>query len=583
MTAVTRRPSPEALISLVLLAAVCGAFGRALQAGFVFWDDDVEIYANPHLKGITPETLRWMFFGTGYVVRYQPLTWLTWELVYEVFGRNPMGYHLASLLFHCMNTGLVFLLIRKLMLLIQTEKLSDAKRNYLLVCAGLGTLFWAIHPFLVEAVAWASAFLHCQALFFLLIAALCYLEAASRPASDRWRKLLYWISVGSFAASLLSYPIGLGFVLIVIVLDFYPLKRLPGSWRDTAARRVWLEKLPFVGVAGLVLGITLLLRFNTSGHWPRPVSLGEFGVLARTMQALYIWAYYFWRPWYPVDLTPYYTTLLTVVPTEPRFLFSAALVIGLTAWLALRRRKWPGPLALWLCHLILLVPVLGLTEQPHFPSDRYSFIVGITWSVLLTAGLMKYGQLARLRLVSAGAAVVILCGLGTLSYQQTGIWQNSVVLHQHMIRLLGNHPRRLWPYLRLGNVYMEQGNDEQAAECFRRVLEIDPASQEGNWYLATALHRQGKLEEAITRYRRALSLNPDNFRAHNNLGLALAKQGKMDEAVAQWLEAVRIEPGRVNVHRNLARALTELGRIDEAKQQEVEAARLELQQNKEAQ
>ena len=271
------------------------------------------------------------------------------------------------------------------------------------------------------------------------------------------------------------------------------------------------------------------------------------------------------------------------MPTEPRFLFSAALVIGLTAWLALRRRKWPGPLALWLCHLILLVPVLGLTEQPHFPSDRYSFIVGITWSVLLAAGLVKYGQSARLCLVSASAAGVILCGLGMLSYQQTGIWQNSVVLHQHMIRLLGNHPRRLWPYLRLGNVYMEQGNDEQAAECFRRVLEIDPASQEGNWYLATALHRQGKLEEAITRYRRALSLNPDNFRAHNNLGLALAKQGKMDEAVAQWLEAVRIEPGRVNVHRNLARALTELGRIDEAKRHEVEAGRLELQQNKEAQ
>src|SRR5207245_7488261 len=122
---------------------------------------------------------------------------------------------------------------------------------------GLGALLWARPPLRDEVVAWPSAFLHCQALLFLLVAALCYLEAATREPPDRNRKLFFWISVGSFAVSLLSYPIGLGFVVILVVMDFYPLKRVTGSWWNAAARRVWLEKLPFVGVALLVLGITL--------------------------------------------------------------------------------------------------------------------------------------------------------------------------------------------------------------------------------------------------------------------------------------------------------------------------------------
>src|SRR6266567_7536855 len=164
-----RRYQSESLILVILMVVTATVFGRVLEAEFVLWDDDVEIYANPHLKGINPETLRWMFFETGYVARYQPLTWLTWSLIYEMFGLRAIGYHLASLLVHCVNTGAVFLLVRKLLLVLQSGELDRAKHNYLLCCAGLGALVWALHPLRVEPVAWVSAFLHCQALMFILI------------------------------------------------------------------------------------------------------------------------------------------------------------------------------------------------------------------------------------------------------------------------------------------------------------------------------------------------------------------------------------------------------------------------------
>src|SRR5437016_2222837 len=337
-----RRYLSESLIVFGLLLLTAFVYWPALENDFVYWDDDVEIYANPHLKGVTPQTLHWMFLETGYVVRYQPLTWLTWEIIYELFGLKASGYHLASLLFHCANTALVFLLIRRLLLLVQTKELNRPKYNYLLVCAGLGTLLWALHPLRVEVVAWVSAFLHCQALLFLLAAALCYLESVSREPADRLRKFFYWASVGSFAASLLSYPIGLGFVVILVVSDFYPLKRFSGSWWNAAARRVWLEKLPFVAVACLVLGFTLLLRFNTSRQWRPPVSLADFSVFHRLMQGCYVWAYYLWKPWVPFNLSPVYTTLGSFAPWSPPFGFILSLILALSGVLAWKRKRWPG-------------------------------------------------------------------------------------------------------------------------------------------------------------------------------------------------------------------------------------------------
>src|SRR5688572_27143669 len=112
MTALTRRLfSLSSLSAALVMLMTAAVYWRVLASDFVYWDDDVEIYANPHLKGISPESLRWMFFETGYVVRYQPLTWLTWSILYELFQLRPIGYHLASWLVHCFNAGLVFVLI----------------------------------------------------------------------------------------------------------------------------------------------------------------------------------------------------------------------------------------------------------------------------------------------------------------------------------------------------------------------------------------------------------------------------------------------------------------------------------------
>ena len=559
-----RRYLSESLIVFGLLLLTAFVYWPVLENDFVYWDDNVEIYANPHLKGITAEALRWMFCDTGYVVRYQPLAWLTWSIVYELFGRQPIGYHLASLLFHCLNTGLVFLLIRKLLLLVQPEGLSRPKYNYLLVCAGLGTLLWALHPLRVETVAWASAFLHCQALLFLLAAGLCYLEAAEPEPTDRRRRVFYWVSVGSFAVSLLSYPIGLAFVVIIVVLDFYPLKRLTGLWWQPAARQVWLEKLPFAVVACLVLGITLLLRFNTSSQWARPVTLAQFGMLSRIMQAGYVWAFYLWKPWVPFHLSPVYTTLVSFNPASAPFLLSLALVVGMSVLLAWRRQQWPAALALWVCHLVWLVPVLGLTEQPHYANDRYSLVTGIFLSILCAAVLLELWEQRVRRALGLGMVVLATAFLAGLSARQIGIWRNSLTLFEYMIARLGNDPYRADIYWRLGVVQMEKGAQEKALESFNRSLEINPDDFYVHRLVASHYYKLGRFEEARNHYEAALRGDPRNAELLNGLGAVVCAQGDWVKASEYFSHALQLNPNLSSANFNMGLALANLGKKEEA-------------------
>src|ERR1700691_4098460 len=93
---------------LGLLALVGVVFHPVLRGEFLLWDDDLNIFRNPHLHGLGAEQLKWMFTDSSYLWRYQPLCWFTWAVINQFFGLEPFYYHLAMLLFHAVNSALVF-------------------------------------------------------------------------------------------------------------------------------------------------------------------------------------------------------------------------------------------------------------------------------------------------------------------------------------------------------------------------------------------------------------------------------------------------------------------------------------------
>jgi hypothetical protein len=365
----------------------------------------------------------------------------------------------------------------------------------------------------------------------------------------------YWASVAAYAASLFSYPIALCFAVPLVVLDFYPLRRFQtGSqrwWWTVAARRVWLEKLPFVLLAFLVVTITLWARLHLTRGWIEAASLAEFGVAERVMQAFYIWAYYAWKPWWPFHLSPVYTTLLEFKPGDFVFVLSAMLVIVLTLALWQRRRDWPALAALWACHLSLLVPVLGLTEHPHYANDRYSYLVAILWSIALAAGLLQVREQRGRFALGVAACLGWAAVCGGLSVRQTRIWQNSVVLFRYMVERLGNDPYSADAHWRLAMVYAEQNKAEEAQEHYVAALKIAPNFAEPHYHWGLLLERQGKVDAALEQYAATLSLKPDFIDAHLRLGFLFAEQGRREEAIRHLEHALRLDPGLVEVRRKL--------------------------------
>ena len=563
-------------IGITLFIIVGCVFLPSLWNDFVQWDDDSTVYQNPHLTGLSMQTLRWMFTDLRYVWRYTPLAWLTREIIYDFQGPAPFGYHLVSVVVHALNAVWLFLLIRKLLPMVLPAESKSAPNASLPACAALGALLWAVHPLRVEPVVWASGYLHCQSGFFMLLSLWLYLEAVTAPGT-RAKPWYYWLSVLSYLASLFSFPTTLGLVPLLVILDVYPLRRFgrgPGRWWNAAAFRIWLEKVPFAALAFLAVGIGLLARFNPPPDWPQPVSLDQFSPFARLMQACYVWGYNLWKPWVPFGLSPVYTALVEFNPMDWPFCLSAALVAGVTVLLICKWRQWPWALALWAAYLVLLVPVLGLTEHPHYPSDRYSYIPSLLWSVLLSAGLLGLRKKPKLFAGGAVFLIVVIALLAALSIRQTRNWRNSVSLFNHIIAELGNDPYRADIHWRLGKVYAAQKRLDDAINQYQESLRLKPNSTDTRNNLGIALGMKGQLDEAIRQFQEAVRLKPDYADARCNLGLALAMKGQTDEAIVQYREAIRLTPDHANAHYNLGLTLAAKGQADEATRQLQEALRL---------
>jgi hypothetical protein len=528
-------------------AAVClvawFVFHNSTGGGMLQWDDDKNIEANVHLRALSGENLRWMFTDSSYIRRYVPLGWLALAVDYRIFGPGPRSFHALNLILHCADSGLVFLLVLKFLRILPESRPRSHGRAALLAAAA-GALLWAVHPLRVEAVARASG-TYCQAAFFLLLSLLAYLESADPGRSPAARRLLVGGSVLAFAMSLTTYPLALGYPVVLVILDLLVLGRIGsggGGWWSPASRRAWIGKIPYFAVAAAVMAATVAARFQAHGTWEPPPTLAQFGVGSRILQAGYVWAYYVWKPIVPFNLSPVYTALVWFNPADPKFAASLALVSAITAVLVWKRRTWPKTLALWLCHLVLLVPVLGLTEHPHYANDRYSYLAAIPVAVALAAVLVRMGRSRVARALAMAGAFALVAACGAASAAQVGIWRDNETLFRTMLARLGPDPYRADILRRLGRYYRSVGRQAEAVAAFQEAVRASPGWAIGHYELGSMLVETGEPSRGISEFQEALRISPGMQDARYALANALFAAGRIPEAEAVIVELIRRSP-----------------------------------------
>jgi protein O-mannosyl-transferase len=547
-----------------------------LQNGFVNWDDESFLVANPNYRGFGWQQFRWMF-TTCYLSSCMPLTWMTYSLDYVFWGMNPFGYHLSSLLIHAANAVLFyFVSLRLLRLSVSSSNVSW--QLPIRLAAGFAALFFSLHPLQVEVVAWATGREMAVAGFFFFLTLLCYLKAAENESdgAPHWR----WMGAAwlFYAMSLLGKEVALTLPFALLVLDVYPLRRLGGKqgrWFGPQVRRVWWEKVPFL-LLTVGAGVRAVLgKEGTGAVYP----LAGYGLLPRVAQVLYSLAFYPRKTLLPLNLSPLYPLHGFTGIWELQWLLSGVLVLLLSAGFFFARRRWPSGLAAWVFYALLLMPVSGiLTFGPQLVADRFSYLPSLGWAVLLGAGLFYCWQLwlnrridVKTLILTHSSAALLLAGLGFLTWQQIRIWQNSERLWRHALAL---DEKSSFGHNNLGLALAQRGVFAEAIEEFRKAVEIDPAFVEAQTNLGNFLAQRGSPEEAISHLRQALAIDPAFANAHNTLGNILADRGESDKAIEHFRQALQTNPKSAMTYYNLGRALAKRGDLKEATENYRTAAEL---------
>ena len=256
------------------------AHWHGLWGQFVDWDDITHVTKNIAIRALTPEHWQMMFTGT-IAKLYIPFTWLSFAVDYQIWGRDPFGYHLTNLVLHVANTLLVFLLVRRLL---------AGRNSQPELVALLTAVLFGVHPLRVESVAWVTERKDVLFAFFYLLAIGAYLRWITKN-----KRSAYWFCFGCFIAATLSKATAVTLPVVLLLLDYF--------W---ARRAAWPEKNPFFAVSVIIGAVTFVAQ--AAGVGETLPNAEVIPIFARVGLVGYSALFYIRKFFWPFHLTAVYPT-----------------------------------------------------------------------------------------------------------------------------------------------------------------------------------------------------------------------------------------------------------------------------------
>ena len=558
-----------AWIAFALFILACIVYSPTLKNGFV-WDDYGYITANTTIRSLGTRSLYTMFTVRN-MGNWHPLTSLSHALDYASWGLDPFGYHLTNSIFHGLNTVLLFLLVIQLLV-------KASKANYMatapakslqvitkyLIAAGITALLFALHPLQVESVAWIAERKNLLCTFFVLLTFHWYLMYVS--AVHRMHRWMWFVGgLLLFLFALMSKPMAVTLPVLLLIFDYYPLKRIKLSLRENFY--VIFEKVPFFLLSIVDSIITVVVQQNAGSL----KSLEHFHLGARILNAMRTLIFYLEKTIIPVALVPYYPLPGTAAWSDARSLLSGVLIVILTGfcvWMAKKRKHLC--LAAWLFYVVALIPMIGIIQVgDQAAADRYTYLSNM--SIYLLVGIGTLWVFEKISLtnhknmlggVFCFTIAVVFLLLGSITLNQIKIWRSPESLWQYVV---SKYPTSVaFSHYNLGIAFFDQGKIDEAISSYKRTLTINPQHEKAHFSLGYAYLKKGMLDESIPEFKRALTRNPKYAEAHYALGSVYDTKGLSDEALFEYKRAVTIKPRYAEVHYKLGALYQKKGEFDKA-------------------
>jgi len=518
---VARSPSPPSTLNWRRDGSVCA--GLLLLIGLAFWpvarneflhyDDDDYVVENEYVnEGLTLHGVC-QALTLVRAANWHPLTWISHMVDCQLFGLQPAGHHLMNLAFHAANSILLYLVLLRMTRAAWPSAAAAA--------------VFAVHPLHVESVAWVAERKDVLSTFFGLAALWAWLSYVARPGVVR-----YLVVMLSYAASLMSKPMLVTLPCLLLLLDWWPLRRLRAG---ISLSKLLLEKLPLAIMAAA--SCWKAIEAQSGGH--AVVPLGRLPVVDRLANIALAYCGYLEKLFVPRGLAPIYP--LPKRPDYPAAIACWVLLVAVTGILLSLARRRPYLAVGWLWYLGLLVPVIGLVHVgQQSMADRYTYLplVGIiilfAWSA---ADLLARWPWLRRPMVALAAVVLTACCL--LTNAQTRLWASTKTLFTHTVAVTGDNPVAL---TNLGLAAMNEERYDDAEHALRKALQLDPTEIDAWGNLANLFRKLKKYDAALAAYAEVDRYCRDNPRCYFQMGKTLEEKGSAARAESCYQKAVTLEP-----------------------------------------
>jgi Tfp pilus assembly protein PilF len=357
----------------------------------------------------------------------------------------------------------------------------------------------------------------------------------------------------TFSLGLMSKPVVVTLPAVLLLIDYWPLKRL--NW--SAVR----EKIPLMALS--IAGMVLTVAAQREGG---AVLIDPIPLFERVANAIVSYVQYLVLTVWPVNLSPWYShPSLEGPPISPMYLVgTAAFLVGLTALLLHKNvRKSLLPVG-WFWYLGTLVPMIGIVQVGRQGmADRYTYIPHIGLMILLVWGIaaLPIWKSSRVRFIGFAVVAGITITLTTLSWRQTAVWQNNFNLWRYTTE---RSPYSFIAHQALGLTYRKMARNDEAILALEKASALRPENSSVHSMLGDLLTKEKIYDEALLHYEEAAALDPDSAMNQNKLGLALMRMGEWQMACAPLEQAIQLDPGFAQAHFNLGRCWLAVGNPEEA-------------------
>jgi len=542
---------PWYLVAVVLAILVLSVYWQVGGHAFTNFDDGTYVSENPPvLRGLTLEGASWAF-TTFHAANWHPLTWLSHMLDVQLFGLSAGWHHRMNVLYHLVNTILLFLVLWRM-----TGGIWQS--------AFVAALF-GVHPLHVESVAWVAERKDLLSTLFWVLAMGAYLRYARRPGIGRYLPV-----TAAFALGLMCKPMLVTLPFVLLLLDWWPLGRfkptdssVPQSLRDYVPvfiRLVW-EKVPLLVMSAISCAITYLAQAKGGAV----LQFEHIPFASRISNAIVSYVVYLWKTAWPSSLAVFYPHPAIIHANVPAWEIAGAILLlcGLSV-IALREGHRRPYLAVgWLWYLGTLVPVIGLVQVGmQALADRYTYVpligifIAVAWGVPEAISRWNFRRLA---LGVLGGAVLL--ALSVDAWTQVNYWRDNVTLFSRAVAITDRN------WLAMNNLamsYDKLGQHQHAIGYLQEALQITPNDTDAWYNLGMSYSKLGQQQQAIISYRESVRIKPDHAEALYNLGVSYSKLGQYQHAIGYLQEALRIKPDDAETWNNLGVCCGILGQHQQA-------------------